>query len=239
MESKAHENLNFGDLSNLDVKKLQELNTVLASILALPVAQEAFSQIIAGKPTRSPFSDDIKTRSCYMHETFIDSDNVKPSDQAVRQYENIRKAFTPQGLKIDLNVCTLPLIRDRAVRPDSTQLAQRYQDAPFGSPEHRLRLLEIVAASVHTLAGMVYISFHENTDIRPTEPPEGHHWQFRDTDRFYVNFYHSEYMQLDDYPFGLLNVVGYWAETEVFGGVVLFEHDESGSKVHVLPLSSN
>ena len=86
---------------------------------------------------------------------------------------------------------------------------------------------------------MVYISFHENTDIKPAEPPEGHHWQFHDTDRFYVNFYHSEYMRLDDYPFGLLNVVGYWAETEVFGGVVLFEHDESGSKVHVLPLSLN
>ena len=86
---------------------------------------------------------------------------------------------------------------------------------------------------------MVYISFHKNTDIKPGEPPEGHHWQFRDTDRFYVNFYHSQYMQLDDYPFGLLNVVGYWAETEVFGGVVLFEHDESGSKVHVLPLSLN
>ena len=119
MDSKAHENPDFGDLSNLDVNKLQELDTVLASILALPVAQEAFSQIIAGKPTRSPFSDDIKTRSCYMHETFIDSDDAKPSDQAVREYENIRKTFAPQGLKIDLNVHTLPLICDRAVKPDS------------------------------------------------------------------------------------------------------------------------
>lgn len=120
MDLKAHENPNFGDLSNLDVNKLQELDTVLGSILALPVAQKAFSQIIAGKPTRSPFSDDIKTRSCYMHETFIDRDGAKSSDQAVRQYEHIRKAFTSQGLKIDLNVCTLPLIRDRAVNSDST-----------------------------------------------------------------------------------------------------------------------
>lgn len=120
MDTKAHENLNFGDLSNLDVNKLQELDTVLASILALPVTQEASSQIIAGKPTRSPFSDDIKTKRCYMHETFIDSDNAKPSDQAVREYENIRKAFTPQSLKIDLNVCTLPLVRDRVVNSDPT-----------------------------------------------------------------------------------------------------------------------
>lgn len=119
MDSKAHEDTNFGDLSNLDVNKLQELDTVLASILALPVAQEAFSQIIAGMPTRSSFSDDIKTRRCYMHETFINSD-AKPSDQAVWEYENIRKAFNPLGLKIDLNVWTLPFILDRVVKSDST-----------------------------------------------------------------------------------------------------------------------
>ena len=119
MDSKAHNNPNFGDLSNLDVNKLQELDTVLASILALPVAQEAFPQIIAGKPTRSPFSDDIKSKRCYMHETFIDSDYAMPSDQAVREYEDIRKTFSPLGLKIDLNVCILPFIRDHAVKSDS------------------------------------------------------------------------------------------------------------------------
>ena len=95
---------------------------------------------------------------------------------------------------------------------------------------------------------MVYISFHENTDVKPfhentdvkpAAPPEGHRWQFRNTDRFCVNFYHSQYMKLDNYPFGLLNVVRYCAETEIFGGVVLFEHDESDSEVRVLPLSLN
>ena len=72
----------------------------------------------------------------------------------------------------------------------------------------------------------------------PPEPREGHFWQFRATDNFYVDFYHTNYQLFEKYPFGLLNVVGYWAEVELFGGVVLFEHVKSGSEVHSIPMSS-
>lgn len=81
---------------------------------------------------------------------------------------------------------------------------------------------------------MIYASFHPDTNIQPPEPPEGHYWQFRLTDHFYVDFYHTNYRLFEKYPFGLLNVVGYWAEAEIFGGVVLFERLESGSEVHLI-----
>lgn len=73
----------------------------------------------------------------------------------------------------------------------------------------------------------------------PPEPREGHFWQFRTTDHFYVDFYHTNYRRFQGYPFGLLNVVGYWAEAELFGGVVLFERVGSSSQVNLNPLSSD
>lgn len=203
----------FGDLTNLSPEKLRELETVLNSILALPVARETYAQIIDGKPIRTPYSEDIKALRSHLRETIIVKDNPKPSDQAMQLYEEIRTKFAPQTLEIDL------------------KLAQNYQNALPGSREHLLRLLEIAAASVNALAGMIYTSFHKDTNILPPEPPGGHFWQFRRTDHFYVDFYHTNYRRFEDFPFGLLNVVGYWAEAELFGGVVLFERVESGSKI--------
>lgn len=106
-----------------------------------------------------------------------------------------------------------------------------YQSAPLGSREHILRLLEITAASANALAGILYAYFHPNTDTKPQNPPEGHRLAFHGTDSFYVDFYHSDYTEFNDYPFGLLDVVGYWAETQLFGGVLLFDRGDSGSEV--------
>lgn len=110
-------------------------------------------------------------------------------------------------------------------------MAQKYQNALRGSREHQLRLVEIVAASLHAFAGILYASSHPQTDIKPPKPWQGYDWQFRNTDHFYVDFYHTDYLILEQYPFGLLNVVGYWAEAELLGGVLLFERGSSSSEV--------
>lgn len=83
---------------------------------------------------------------------------------------------------------------------------------------------------------MVYTSFHPDSSVMPPEPPEGDFWQFRGTDHFYVDLYHTDYQRLRSFPFGLLNVVGYWAEAELFGGVVLFERGGSSSEVRMIPV---
>lgn len=93
----------IGDLSNLSPTKLEELETVLASILALPVARQTYAQIIDGKSTRNLASlDFIALRSP------IVNDGSKPSDRAVQLYEDFRVTFVPQGLKIDLQVRSPP-----------------------------------------------------------------------------------------------------------------------------------
>ena len=94
-----------------------------------------------------------------------------------------------------------------------------------------MRLLEITAASMNALAGMTYASCHPDTDVKPQEPRGGHLAAFHGTNQFYIDFYHEEYRRLELYPSGLLNVVGYWAETQLFGGVVLFDRGDSGLEV--------
>ncbi|KAG6355325.1 hypothetical protein INS49_003286 [Diaporthe citri] len=36
-------------------------------------------------------------------------------------------------------------------------------------------------------------------------------------------FFHKHYRDYDQYPDGVADIVGYWAETRIFGGVVLFD----------------
>lgn len=79
---------------------------------------------------------------------------------------------------------------------------------------------------------MIYAAGHKDMDLKPPEPEGGSHRLFHLSDGFYVNFYHTNYRHFFNYPFGLLKIVGYWTEVEIFGGVLLFERDEEGSGVH-------
>ena len=99
MESYANNGPTFGDLTNLGVEKLQELDTVLKTILTAPIAQDIYAQIIDGNP-RHPVYPNEKTSSI--------SGNLKPSDRALQEYEKIRKSFASQDLLIDLRVRDSP-----------------------------------------------------------------------------------------------------------------------------------
>ena len=44
-------------------------------------------------------------------------------------------------------------------------------------------------------------------------------------------FWNSQYVNWSRYPDGLADVAGHWAETQVFGGVVLFDRGESEEEV--------
>ena len=79
MSSNISKDPGFTELSNLSSEKLQLLDTVLASILALPIAQDTFAQIIHGKAAWQS----------------------SPSQRAREQYKIFRKSFSAQVLKLD------------------------------------------------------------------------------------------------------------------------------------------
>lgn len=57
MGSNVNKVSTFTDLANLEAKKLQQLETVLTSILALPIARDTYAQIITVIPTDNPLWD--------------------------------------------------------------------------------------------------------------------------------------------------------------------------------------
>lgn len=103
MFSQVTETPRFAELANLSIDRLKQLETTLASILASPNAQDTYAQIIDGRATWQSHVDP-NTRG-FPNETIIVSDHPTPSDGAMQLYEEIRTVFTPQALKIDVQVC--------------------------------------------------------------------------------------------------------------------------------------
>ena len=108
MESFIKDKASFGHLINVDPKKLRDLETILTTILALPIARDTFAQVIEGRPTRTPYSDEIKNSKDPFEKTIIIGNNVKPNHEAVQRFEEIRAAFKPQELIMDLKVRRFP-----------------------------------------------------------------------------------------------------------------------------------
>lgn len=112
------------------------------------------------------------------------------------------------------------------------KLAQAYQNAPLDSHDHKHRLLEIAAASLNALGGMLHASFYPEIALKPARYTASGEDVFSPVGRrSFVDFYHLSYREYEQYPFGLLNVVGYWAETQILGGVLIFDRGETGFEV--------
>lgn len=52
---------------------------------------------------------------------------------------------------------------------------------------------------------------------------------------FLTPFAHHSYTNYEQYPEGIGDVVGYWAEDRIFGGVVVFDRGDSESEVDPSP----
>lgn len=102
MASNVSETSGFSDLIHLSAEKVQQLEIVLESILALPIAQETYAQIIDGERIRRSLLDGSTQGSST--ETAIVSDRPKPSSWAIHQYKEFMKGFV-DTLKINTEVC--------------------------------------------------------------------------------------------------------------------------------------
>lgn len=79
-----------------------------------------------------------------------------------------------------------------------------------------MHLLELAAIALHDFIGNLFIICHPNgeppRDEKYNDPiPEGA-----------ISLSTPCYTRSDQYPKGVADVVGYWAETHLFGGVVVF-----------------
>lgn len=94
----------------------------------------------------------------------------------------------------------------------------------------------MVAVAIHELA----VWLHKLSDLKQHEhwkswkPPNRHipgpsYWaEPKPYPTLFVHLYFKEHTQ---YPEGISDMVGYWAENRILGGVVLFDRGESGNQV--------
>jgi hypothetical protein len=109
------------------------------------------------------------------------------------------------------------------------QVAQDYQNAELESVEFKLRLLALVAVVLHDLAVRVFTEFHPRGGPRHPDKipfPDG---------TMTPDLFHPNYQYWQQYPRGPSDMVGYWAEAQILGGTVLFEHDQLDGKVWYIP----
>ncbi|KAM5437181.1 hypothetical protein MferCBS31731_005598 [Microsporum ferrugineum] len=89
----------------------------------------------------------------------------------------------------------------------------------LGSREFKIRLLEMTAVAVHSVAGAFFSSRGHDPpppkadDSQPPSPP--------------TYLYHQEYLDYERNPLGVADTVGHWTELKVFGGIVIFDRGES------------
>ena len=112
----------------------------------------------------------------------------------------------------------------------------------MGSHQFKLRFIELVAIAVHQIAVSLYNHIEPLHDIKTTEGlaiPVVAAWRpptdpQRDAELGIVHqvrpptlFTHASFEQASRYPDGLADLVGFWAENRILGGVALFDRSRN------------
>ncbi|TAQ89229.1 hypothetical protein B7494_g2432 [Chlorociboria aeruginascens] len=116
----------------------------------------------------------------------------------------------------------------------SSKLLHEYRISAPGSRTFHMRLIELAAVATHQIAVQLYelcTSLYKDDCIAGWEPPRDHpiFWIYNPDGAPPTLFQHRQYRYYDQYPDGIADGVGYWAESRIFGGVVLFDRREPGS----------
>lgn len=119
------------------------------------------------------------------------------------------------------------------------QTLKHFQDEPVGSDGFNLRLIELVVIACHQIGAYTY-------DLDEGMHKHAVYGEWRDkvlqekeagveSRRYYdpppTAFCHPAYRFHEQYPRGLADVAGYWAESKIFGGVVVFDRGETEEEV--------
>ncbi|SPO03581.1 uncharacterized protein DNG_06264 [Cephalotrichum gorgonifer] len=190
--------------SSLGDKHREAFRQAMVNVLSTDIAVTTFAEIIHGLPLFDT-ANDTYYRIYW------------PSQPLVRESRR-------------LSTYVLEKAR-RLANFDTRELLNTYQITAPGSKAFQTRLVELTAVTVHQLA----VSLFKSGPCRSKEGELGG-WRMPqevlDTygDHLPTAFVHMWYLDFDQYPEGVADAVGYWAESRIFGGVVLFDRRKIGPK---------
>ncbi|KAH0438190.1 alcohol dehydrogenase [Colletotrichum camelliae] len=189
----------------------------LSNILATEIAEITFTQIIDGLPLTEVAQD---CGNASLPNDHPDHDmHQQLCSGVIEKTHRFRDEFDSGTIHID------------------SKLINDYRAASLGSRAFKVRLIELVAIAVHQIAVQIFkldTSLHKEDGIASWKPPKNDlFWEFCPEGAWPTLFRHEWYHDHDQYPNGIADMVGYWAESRIFGGVVLFDRrsPESASDV--------
>ncbi|KAJ4122918.1 hypothetical protein NW768_009908 [Fusarium equiseti] len=198
----------------LDDDHRNVLDRATRNILNTEAAELAYAQMLDGLPTQDSLWDSFDFVEDHPVETIGHAEICPGFIEKAREH---RMRFELGRLNFE------------------TKTLQCFQDEPVGSDTFNLRLIELVAIACHQIGAYIYDldeGAHKNKlyqDWRNKILREKE--QDVEERRFYnpppTAFSHSAYRYPEQYPRGLADVAGYWAESKIFGGVVIFDRGET------------
>ncbi|KAK3300662.1 uncharacterized protein B0H64DRAFT_314328, partial [Chaetomium fimeti] len=111
------------------------------------------------------------------------------------------------------------------------KLLHGYEAVAPGTPRCSTKPIELVARAVHDIGVWLYrqdTSRHKD-DALGRWPPSEEHKRFYRRAFLGTVFSHPWYPDYDQYPEGIADCVGYWAEVRILGGVMLFDRRDPES----------
>lgn len=182
------------------------------NILHSKPAEFTFAQLVDGLPLAKVA---LASKALRYEEPVTEHEQLCPG--AMDKVRAFRDSFNPASLDLPVEVL------------------RRYQDIPAGSRASKLPLIELVVVAVHRLAVLVHRedSLHKEKDPTFDEgrPFQKRHHGSKHKDYYPTPFCLIHYSDPAQFPDGVADLAGYWAENWIFGGVVVFSRGENGKEV--------
>ncbi|EXK98260.1 hypothetical protein FOQG_01230 [Fusarium oxysporum f. sp. raphani 54005] len=195
-------------IHNLDQAHQDTVTSAIARILDTDIAEITYAQIIDGLPLGEVA---FESRGGMPHRDHpINHCHDKLCDGILDSTRGFRSTFDRNILKFD------------------SRLLFAFQAASPGSRSFDIRIIEIIAISVHQVAVILFTlneGLHKNDGVIEWAPPKSDKiwWAHCPNGPEPTMFFHHWYLSHDRYPNGVADMVGYWAESRILGGVVLFD----------------
>ncbi|KAK3934657.1 hypothetical protein QBC46DRAFT_426217, partial [Diplogelasinospora grovesii] len=195
------------------------LTRAISNVLSSPVAEITYGQIIDGLPLSSVVLDTHLEPVCPEHPLL--DEHLELSTDVLERVKQLRASLDPDILQIDSTVS-----KNTSLIIHPFQAAYAYQAATPGSRAFKTRLIELVARAVHQIAVWLFkqepMRYKDDCLMSWRPDKDALEWSYRRG--FPPTFFrHPWYIDYDQYPEGVADGVGYWAEARILGGVVLFD----------------
>lgn len=223
----------------------------IRNVLSTYISEITLAQIFDGLPL-SKVERDTYTSSGYLigsHPLHQEHQQLCPG--VLEKARQFYADFDISSLRISSKVGTTKsqlysCVPRTTTKTCESQLLHEYKNSAPGSRAFKMRLIELAAVSIHQIAVQLYqldTSLHKDDGVGSWEAPkENTIFWFRNPNGAPPTlFQHRQYRYYDQYPDGIADGVGYWAESRIFGGVVLFDRQEpdSGEDIDVSEACSN